>query len=41
MGRGKRFTEEQIIQVLGETDARASIASVARSHGITDQTIYR
>lgn len=26
---------------MGEIDAGASIASVARVHGITDQTIYR
>ena len=41
MSRGKRYTEDQIIKVLQEIDAGASIASVARSHGITDQTIYR
>ena len=41
MGKGKRYTEEQILKVLGEIDAGASIASVARTHGITDQTIYR
>jgi putative transposase len=41
MSKGKRYTEEQIIKVLGEIDAGASIASVARSHGITDQTLYR
>lgn len=41
MSKGKRYTEEQIIKVLSEIDAGASIASVARTHGITDQTIYR
>jgi putative transposase len=41
IGKGKRYTEEQIIKVLGEIEAGASIASVARAHGITDQTIYR
>jgi putative transposase len=40
MARGKRYSEEQILRVLGEIDAGASIASVARSHGISDQTIY-
>ncbi len=40
MARGKRYSEEQILKVLGEIDAGASIASVARSHGINDQTIY-
>lgn len=41
MGNGKRYTEEQILKVLKEIDSGMSIASVARSHGISDQTIYR
>ncbi|MCZ7579741.1 MAG: transposase [Fimbriimonadaceae bacterium] len=41
MSRGKRYNEDQIIKVLQEIDAGASIASVARSHGITEQTLYR
>jgi putative transposase len=40
MAKGKRYSEEQIIKVLGEIDAGASIASVARTHGISVQTIY-
>ena len=36
----KRYTEEQILKVLGEIDAGASMASVGRSHGIGLQTIY-
>jgi putative transposase len=40
MAKGKRYSEEQIIKVLGEIDAGASIASVARVHGISVQTIY-
>jgi putative transposase len=40
MARGKRYSEKQILKVLGEIDAGASIASVARRHGISDQTIY-
>ncbi|MCW5941803.1 MAG: transposase [Fimbriimonadaceae bacterium] len=40
MAERKRYTEEQILKVLGEIDAGASIASVSRSHGISDQTIY-
>ncbi|WKZ80851.1 MAG: RHS repeat-associated core domain-containing protein [Fimbriimonadaceae bacterium] len=39
MSRGKRYSEDQIIKVLQEIDAGASIASVARSHGITEQTL--
>lgn len=41
MSKGKRYTEDQILAVLKEIDSGASIASVARAHGITDQTIYR
>jgi putative transposase len=39
--KGKRYTEDEILKVLKETEGGASIASVARAHGITDQTIYR
>lgn len=31
---GKRYTEEQILKILGEIDAGASMASVSRSHGV-------
>jgi putative transposase len=41
MAKGKRYSEDQIIKVLGEIEAGASIASVARTHGISDQTIYK
>ncbi len=41
MAKGKRYTEDQILSVLREIEAGASIASVSRAHGITDQTIYR
>ena len=40
MAERKRYSEEQILKVLGEIEAGASIASVARGHGISDQTIY-
>jgi putative transposase len=36
----KRYSQEQIIKVLQEIDAGASIASVGRSHGIGVQTLY-
>jgi putative transposase len=41
MGKGKRYTEDEILKVLKEIEAGGAIASVARAHGITDQTIYR
>jgi len=41
MAKGKRYSEDQILKVLKEIDGGASIASVARAHGVTDQTIYR
>jgi putative transposase len=41
VSRGKRCTEDQIIKVLREIEAGAGIASVARSHGIAQQTLYR
>ena len=41
MSKGKRYSEEQIIAVLKEIDTGASVASVSRKHGVTDQTIYR
>lgn len=39
--KGTRYSQEQIVGVLKEIDAGASIASVARSHGVTEQTLYR
>ncbi len=41
MSKGKRYSEDQILKVLSEIEAGMSIASVARSHGITVQTLYR
>ena len=37
---GKRYTEDEILKVLKEIEAGGAIASVARAHGVTDQTIY-
>ncbi len=36
----KRFTEEQIIQVLKEHEAGAKTTDVCRRHGISDATLY-
>ena len=34
-----RFTEEQMVRILRETD-KGTIGEVAKRHGISDQTIY-
>ena len=39
--KGKRFTEQQILETLGQLDAGQPIAEVARLHGIATATIYR
>jgi putative transposase len=39
--KGKRYTEDEILKVLKEIEGGATIASVARAHGVTDQTLYR
>ena len=37
----KRFTEEQIIEVLKQAEAGAKTADLCRQAGITEQTLYR
>lgn len=37
----KRFTEEQILQVLGEVRAGLTVAETCRKHGISQVTFYK
>jgi putative transposase len=37
----KRFSEEQVIGVLKEHEAGASVPALARRHGVAENTIYR
>ena len=39
--RGKRYSEEQIIRILGEHESGRKVSELCREHGITEQTIYR
>lgn len=39
--RRSRFSEEQIIGVLKESEAGAKTGEVCRRHGISEQTFYR
>jgi len=36
----KRFTEEQIVSILRETESGHSVAETARHHGVSEPTIY-
>ena len=37
----KRYTEEQIISMLKEHEAGASVPDLARRHAVAENTIYR
>jgi putative transposase len=39
--RGKRFSEEQIIRILGEQESGRKVAEICREHGIVENTFYR
>ena len=36
----KRFTEEQIIRILGEAESGTSILELCRKHGMSNTTLY-
>ena len=37
----KRYTEEQIISILKEHEAGATVVTLARRHGVAENTIFR
>jgi putative transposase len=39
--RKSRFSEEQIIKILKEKEAGATLADLCRRHGISEQTFHR
>ena len=40
-GRGKRYTEEQIIRILKEAESGRAITDICREYGVSEGTLYR
>jgi putative transposase len=38
---GKRYSEEQIVRILGEIEGGRTVAATAREYGVAEGTIYR
>lgn len=39
--KGKRYSEQQILEILGQVDAGQSLADLTRVHGVAVSTIHR
>jgi len=39
--RRKRYTEEQIVRILGEADSGVTVKDLVRKYGVSRNTIYR
>ena len=39
--KGKRYTEQQILDILGQLEAGTAISDLSRLHGVAMTTIYR
>jgi len=39
--KGKRYTDEQIVRILGEVGRGRPIAEVCRQYGVAEATVYR
>lgn len=39
--KGKRYSEEQIVRMVGEVEGGKPIAQVCREYGVSEQSVYR
>ena len=37
----KRYTEEQIVRILGEVERGKTVVAVCREYGVSEQTVHR